>query len=296
MTDDRSFERSARSWLEDGPTRAPDRAMETALLRIETTTQERDWHVPRRVRSMSLIARVAAAAITVAIVVGVVILRPGGTNVGGVQSDLRPSEAIASPTSSAATSSSPAPAVPTPTPLTLATSDSNRTLQAGTYRADGFAVPVSVTLPAGWTTNGFAPHDLVLHNDTDNTFLAIVVMASVYPDPCHTEGSPNAVKPGVDALVNALSTMHGFRIVGVKNVTVGGASGKSFTLTNSIDLKAARCSSPDVLWIGRDGDNAPVLETPGSDALSVVDASGTTLLIGGPAVVVNSLTFGGTTN
>ena len=299
MTDDRSLERAARSWLEEGPVRAPDRAVEAALLRIQKTPQERDWPVPRRVRSMSLIARLAAAAIAIAIVVGggVLILRPSGDrNVGAVPPDLRPSTSTGSLASPAATASpSPPSAVPS-SPLTLSPADTGRTLQPGTYRADGFAIPLGVTLPAGWVTNGYKPHDLVLHNEIDNSFLAIVVMASVYPDPCHTKGTPTPVKPGVDALVNAFSTMRGFRIVGLKDATVGGASGKSFTLTNSIDLKAAKCSSTDVLWIGRDGDDAPVLETPGSDPVWVVDASGTTLLIGGPAGVVNSLTFGQTTN
>ena len=42
MTDDRSLERAARSWLEVGPTEAPERAVEAALLRIDTTPQERD--------------------------------------------------------------------------------------------------------------------------------------------------------------------------------------------------------------------------------------------------------------
>ena len=36
MTDDRSLERAARSWIEAGPTRAPERAVEAALSRIET--------------------------------------------------------------------------------------------------------------------------------------------------------------------------------------------------------------------------------------------------------------------
>ena len=48
MTDDRSLERAARSWIEAGPTRAPDRAVEAALLRIQTTPQERDLRVPWR--------------------------------------------------------------------------------------------------------------------------------------------------------------------------------------------------------------------------------------------------------
>ena len=46
MTDDRSIERAARSWLEAGPTRAPDDAILAALNRIDTTPQERDWPSP----------------------------------------------------------------------------------------------------------------------------------------------------------------------------------------------------------------------------------------------------------
>ena len=38
MTDDRSFERAARSWLEIGPTEAPERAIEAAFLEIDTTS------------------------------------------------------------------------------------------------------------------------------------------------------------------------------------------------------------------------------------------------------------------
>jgi len=85
MTDDRSLERAARSWLETGPTEAPDHAVDAALLRIQTTPQERDWHVPRRARPMTMTARLLAAAIAIAIVAvgGVIIFRPGGgSNVG----------------------------------------------------------------------------------------------------------------------------------------------------------------------------------------------------------------------
>ena len=63
MTDDRSLERAARSWLETGPTEAPDRAVEAALLRIQTTPQERDLRIPWRLPTMTTPARVAAAAV-----------------------------------------------------------------------------------------------------------------------------------------------------------------------------------------------------------------------------------------
>ena len=43
MTDersiDRALERAARSWIEVGPTRAPDRPVEAALALIQTTNQ-----------------------------------------------------------------------------------------------------------------------------------------------------------------------------------------------------------------------------------------------------------------
>jgi hypothetical protein len=86
MTDDRSLERAARSWLENGPTQAPDRAVEAALLRIETTAQERDWHVPWRLPKMTTTVRVATAAILGVLVVGGALLmfgRPGQSGVGG---------------------------------------------------------------------------------------------------------------------------------------------------------------------------------------------------------------------
>jgi hypothetical protein len=70
MNDDRSLERAARSWLEDGPTQAPDRVVEAALLHIETTSQERDLRVPWRVPNMSTPARLAAAAAIAIVVVG----------------------------------------------------------------------------------------------------------------------------------------------------------------------------------------------------------------------------------
>ena len=84
MTDDRSLERAARWWIEAGPTRAPDRVVEAALRQIDTTPQERDLRVLRRIH-MPTIARVAAAAAIGVLVVGgaLFVLRPGQSSVGG---------------------------------------------------------------------------------------------------------------------------------------------------------------------------------------------------------------------
>jgi hypothetical protein len=70
MTDDRSLERAARSWIEAGPTMAPDRAVEAALLRIQTTSQDRDLRIPWRLPKMTTPARVAAAAVLGVLAIG----------------------------------------------------------------------------------------------------------------------------------------------------------------------------------------------------------------------------------
>ena len=70
MTDDRSLERAARSWLDEGPSRAPDRTVEAALHRIQTTNQERDLRIPWRFPTMNPITRIAMAALVVALALG----------------------------------------------------------------------------------------------------------------------------------------------------------------------------------------------------------------------------------
>ena len=70
MTDDRSLERAARSWLETGPSQAPDRAVDAALLQIQTTPQERDLWIPWRLPKMTTTTRIATAAGIGVLVVG----------------------------------------------------------------------------------------------------------------------------------------------------------------------------------------------------------------------------------
>jgi plastocyanin len=70
MTDDRSLERAARSWLEDGPTRAPDRPVDAALARIETTRQVRGLASPWRLPTVNPLVRLGAVGVAIAIAVG----------------------------------------------------------------------------------------------------------------------------------------------------------------------------------------------------------------------------------
>ncbi len=89
MTDDRLIERTARSWLEEGPTRAPDHAVQAALDRIETTPQERDWPIPwhRPVPAVDIWIRltgrtIAGIAVIAAILIGGVLLLQRGPDQG----------------------------------------------------------------------------------------------------------------------------------------------------------------------------------------------------------------------
>lgn len=102
MTDDRSLERSARSWIEAGPTRAPERAVQHALTAIETTPQERDFGIPRRLPIMNTAPRLAAAAAIVVLAVGgaAYLLRPAASNVGTIP----PPTATAPPVATSAAS------------------------------------------------------------------------------------------------------------------------------------------------------------------------------------------------
>jgi hypothetical protein len=85
MSDDRSIERSARAWLELGPTQAPDHAVEAALRTIEVTSQERDLRIPWRFPTLNPLTRIAVF-VTIAIVAvgaGMYLMRPDASTVGG---------------------------------------------------------------------------------------------------------------------------------------------------------------------------------------------------------------------
>jgi hypothetical protein len=168
MTDDRSLERAARSWLEVGPTEAPERAVEAALLQIDSTQQERDW-LPWRLPKMTGPLRVASAAVIGVLVVGGALyaLAPGGSGPGGA----------ASPSVSPTPSVSPAPSLsvaPSVVPSASAvfpawyTGDQEGAgiLAAGSQTTKSFAPSFTFTVPQGWVNNLDVPIAYALFPDT----------------------------------------------------------------------------------------------------------------------------------
>src|SRR4051794_12406630 len=110
MSDDQTFERNARQWLEIGPSHVPTRIVDAALRTVATTPQQRTLRAPRRPqllrnqRSLSFAAATAILALTLG--GGYLFLRP-------IQSQV----AVPVPTPTATPSSSSATqATPVPTP------------------------------------------------------------------------------------------------------------------------------------------------------------------------------------
>jgi hypothetical protein len=112
MSDDRLFDRTARAWLELGPTKAPDHTVESALLTIESTAQERDVRIPWRLPKMNPAMRlVVFAAVAVLATGGALYLsQPPVSSVGTSPppaSSSRPSTPVATSAPSASLTSIP---------------------------------------------------------------------------------------------------------------------------------------------------------------------------------------------
>jgi hypothetical protein len=255
MTDDRSLERAARSWLEDGPTDAPDRAVEAALLRIQTTPQERDLRIPWRLPKMTTPARVATAAVIGVLVVGGAIFmlgRPGQTGVGGP-----------GPTSTPTESPTPIPsATPSPTgPV------GEGPLQAGQHMAKPFAPPngngvchdppqpgcsdtarddtirFTFTVPDGWASNDSgAAITKPATGIVAPTGMGLLFHRGgwLYSDPCikvATQELPDIpVGPSVDDFANALANHPLLDATTPTSISLGGYSGKYVDLQLPSDI------------------------------------------------------------
>jgi hypothetical protein len=255
MTDDRSIERAARSWLEVGPTQAPERAVQAALLQIDTTPQERDWHVPWRLPKMTTPARVAAAAVVGVLAIGgaLFILRPGDSSVGGPGPMPTPTPTpAASPT-------------PSPSPMTL----HDGPLAPGTYVTEPFAQPgsdacgappqpgcldttdddsvrVTLTVPAGWSN--LFPTDAE-PAAADGASLIFTRGASLFDDPCRNDGTPEIqVGPTVDDFVDVVAAHPLLDVTTPSDVALAGYSGKYLELQVPTDLTGCEIYRPWEPW------------------------------------------------
>jgi hypothetical protein len=212
------FARTARLWLEDGPTVLSDRALQAALDEIHVTRQRRAWWPARWVFDMNITIRFAigAAAVVVVAVIGFNFL-PSRSGVGGGPA--------ATPT--------PAP-TPTPTPIALPLYPQTVVVsEPGTYVIDDpFPIPVTISLPAGWAGKVGGPYAAYLDKAGGGAAIAFTLSQSIYADPCSDQGFLDPQPgPTVDDLAIALAGLPGLDATTAADVNVDGYRGKQLTLT-----------------------------------------------------------------
>jgi hypothetical protein len=130
MTTPRDPDEILAMWLDEGPTRLPDQTRRAISVALPTTSQRRrGWSVPWRPNIMSTTLKYAIGAVAVFAIAfgGWYLLVPASGGVG----------AGPSPT-------------PSPTASPAGTSPSG-TSSASAYDSAAFGVPLSLTLPDGWS-------------------------------------------------------------------------------------------------------------------------------------------------
>jgi hypothetical protein len=232
------IDRLLRHWMDDGPTRMPDRIVDVVADRISVQRQRRSWRLLRRLPMNTYVK--LGAAIAAALVVAVIgwNLLPG----------LRPGVGDTSPTPT------PSPtAVATPAPTVLPDLRSGA-LAPGRYRAiplDGVSgLAVTFEVPAGW--EGFPDWAVLGPNGTEDPGGAGVGFLSaegLFSDPCHWDASgsghwPQAgdvpVGPTAADLATALLAGRPYQATAGPDVVVDGYPAKrvDVTMPSDVDFKA----------------------------------------------------------
>jgi sugar lactone lactonase YvrE len=164
-----------------------------------------------------------------------------------------------------------------------------------------FPVPFSVELPStidpavdfpGWSgedgiTPGYASFVYKRGADSTPAYVTLYIPAGVFRDPCHPEEGmlTTSTEPGVDELVDALTSQVGVRAGPVTDITFGGYTGKVFDLDNNIAESA--CSDAPWLpqWTYRSqGLDSDVVEKSGGlsnthQRIAIVEVDGLPVLI-----------------
>lgn len=270
MTDDRSLERAAQSFIESGPTRAPERAVEAALSRIEATPQERGLRVPWRL-TMTTPARLAAAiAIGVVAIGGAIFLAgsAGQPNVAGpVVASASPSSSVSPSITAPTTTSNLAPPALPEGPLAAGTyevaplasglfNSCMRPPQPGCSESEDDSIRVTFTVPDGWAAlRGYGAIALAAEGTSSPAGASIGFGRGswLHSNPCLTaeqlaaSAQPDvAVGPGVDEFASAIADHPRLDATDPVPVTLGGFSGKYVDIQLPTDL--SECATSYYPW------------------------------------------------
>jgi hypothetical protein len=208
MTSDGDIERLVGHWLDDGPTRMPDRVIDVMADRIERQRQRPAWRLLLKDLTMQSPFRAAAivAAVLVIAVGAIVILRPSSSNgPGGV-----------GPPSAAPPSASPT---------------------ASSIASRQFRPAVRVDAPFGWTVNEDArTFNLVPGDGVSVAGAAIGLMSgpfATFKDHSCNDQAPAAVGTSVSAALASLTGDPRVVATAPQTITIDGRAGQM------VDLRVA---------------------------------------------------------
>jgi len=232
MTSD-DFGRTTREWLDEGPTRMSDRALEATLEEVHVTPQRRAWWPAKRLPEFPLWARAAAIVVLVlgAVAMGST-LRPAGV-AGPI--------GVPSPT---------APATPTASPPPTATMSSI----ALTYGVQ-YPYRLHLTVPTTWSARDL--EFVISKNGGDApTGMAIGtwLVSNLYVDGCNWQAGllDPPVGPTVDDLATAIAAFPDRDTTTPTDVTIDGFSGKELEMTVP-DVDFTSCDNAQFRsWVGPD--------------------------------------------
>ena len=232
MSTDRETTLAVRSWLEAGVTRLPDRVLDAVLDQVPTTPQRRSGWSAWRTSSMSMYAKLAAAAAAVLVVavVGYQLL-PGQSGPGA------PS-AVPSPTA-------------TPAPTLIPSLPTQGSIDPGTYRM-GVGPWIEITIPAGWVSiDGGSTIEKHPEEPGDVALSIFSADLRVFTDACQSADTDEPVGPTVDDLLAALHAQKNSRIGEPVAVTVGGLPGSRLEISAPAGLDLTRCTVQSLqIWQG----------------------------------------------
>jgi hypothetical protein len=215
MNTERDTERLLRQWLDEGPTRAADRLLETVEGRIDRQRQRPGWRLNWRDLFMNrTIGSFAAGMAVVAVaLVGYNVVAGRGTDDGGLGGPAEPSPAAVA-TPSAVPSSPPASEAPT----------------AGER---GLAWSFSGSLPEGWSQEGrtFGHGEGASVEIFENRSVMSTIPDCIY-------GPAEGIGTTASEFVGALATREGLDVAGPEPVEVGGLSGDTLGIGMSQEWTA----------------------------------------------------------
>lgn len=214
MSPDREIDLVLTTWLEDGPTGAPDRVLDVLADRIAHQRQRPAWRLDWRLTTMQPMFKISVgiAAVVLVAIVGWNLVPGSGSGIGGPGT------------------------TPSPPPLP------EGRLTAGDYvmrTLEGDPMAFVISAPEGWTGfGGFflgGPHQSGAPNGIG---ISVNHDPQVNTEPCVAVPTPppGSRAPSVDDIVAAISAREDLQVSGVTDTVLAGYAGKRLDLQFPAEL------------------------------------------------------------